>query len=56
MADDRLVREWLDKADEDLAFARANFEEGWNFHVPECFLYRSPLSGPLADALQSCRN
>jgi hypothetical protein len=28
MADDRLVREWLEKADEDLAFAQANFEVG----------------------------
>ena len=40
MADDRLVREWLDKADEDLAFARANFEEGWNFHAQICFHFQ----------------
>ena len=46
MADDRLVREWLDKADEDLAFARANFEEGWNFHAQVCIEARCPVHWP----------
>jgi HEPN domain-containing protein len=40
MADDRLVQEWLKKADEDLAFAQANFEESRNFHAQICFHFQ----------------
>ena len=49
MADPRIVREWLDKADEDFNFAKINLEERDNFY-PHC-LYRYPLSGSLADRL-----
>jgi HEPN domain-containing protein len=40
MADDRLIQEWMVKADEDLAFARVNFEEGRNFHAQICFHFQ----------------
>jgi HEPN domain-containing protein len=40
MADDRLIQEWLDKADEDLAFARVNFSEGKNFYAQICFHFQ----------------
>ena len=37
MADPKIVREWLHKADEDLNFARINLEEGNNFYAQICF-------------------
>jgi hypothetical protein len=39
MVDDRLFQEWLDKADEDLAFARVNFDEGKTFYAQICFYF-----------------
>lgn len=40
MPDDRLIREWIAKADEDLAFARVNFEEGRNYYAQICFHFQ----------------
>lgn len=37
MADPKIVREWLDKADEDLNFARSTFQEGNTFYAQICF-------------------
>ena len=37
MADPKIVREWLQKADEDLNFARLNLDEGNNFYAQICF-------------------
>ena len=40
MADNRLVLEWLNKADEDFEFAKVNFEEGRNFYPQICFHFQ----------------
>jgi HEPN domain-containing protein len=37
MADPTIVREWLDKADEDFNFAKINLEERDNFYPQICF-------------------
>jgi HEPN domain-containing protein len=37
MADPKIVREWLDKADEDFNFAKVNLEERDNFYPQICF-------------------
>lgn len=37
MADPKIVREWLDKADEDFAFANTNLEEGNRFYAQICY-------------------
>lgn len=37
MVDRVLVREWLEKAEEDLEFARINLEEGKVFFAQICF-------------------
>lgn len=37
MAEARLVREWLEKAADDFAFARVNLEEGKPFYAQICF-------------------
>lgn len=37
MADPKIVREWLDKADEDLNFARSTFQNGNTFYAQICF-------------------
>lgn len=37
MADQKVVREWLEKADEDFKFAEANLKEGSNFYAQICF-------------------
>ena len=37
MADQKLIENWLDKANEDLAFAKANLEEGLDFYTQICF-------------------
>jgi HEPN domain-containing protein len=37
MVDPKIVREWLDKADEDFNFARINLEERNNFYAQICF-------------------
>jgi len=40
MADPRVVKEWLDKADEDFQFAQANLSEGSNFYAQICFHFQ----------------
>lgn len=40
MADDRLVQEWLEKADDDLAFAQVNLEEGRTYYAQICFHFQ----------------
>lgn len=40
MADPKVVREWLIKADEDFDFARINLEEGTNFYAQICFHFQ----------------
>ncbi|MDP2277079.1 MAG: HEPN domain-containing protein, partial [Nitrospirota bacterium] len=40
MADVKVVREWLSKADEDLNFAKVNLEEGNNFYAQICFHFQ----------------
>jgi HEPN domain-containing protein len=37
MADIKIVREWLQKADEDFNFARANLDTGEDFYAQICF-------------------
>lgn len=37
MADSQVVGNWLDKADEDLAFAKASLEDGLEFYPQICF-------------------
>lgn len=37
MVDNQVIRNWLDKADEDLAFARASLQEGFEFYSQICF-------------------
>lgn len=37
MVDNQIVENWLDKADEDLAFAKASLEEGLEFYPQICF-------------------
>jgi HEPN domain-containing protein len=37
MVDDRIVREWVDKASEDFAFALVNLQEGKPFFSQICF-------------------
>jgi HEPN domain-containing protein len=37
MADPKIVREWLQKANEDLNFARINLQEGNNYYAQICF-------------------
>lgn len=37
MADPKVVNEWLNKADEDLNFAKANLKEKGNFYAQICF-------------------
>jgi HEPN domain-containing protein len=37
MVDATIVREWLDKADEDFEFARVNLQERKPFHAQICF-------------------
>lgn len=40
MADPSIVKEWLDKADEDLCFAEADLAEGSEFYSPICFHFQ----------------
>ncbi|MBI5233445.1 MAG: HEPN domain-containing protein [Deltaproteobacteria bacterium] len=40
MVDPQIVKEWLDKADEDFNFARVNLEEGKNFYAQICFHFQ----------------
>lgn len=37
MVDNQVIRNWLDKADGDLAFAKANLQEGLEFYPQICF-------------------
>jgi HEPN domain-containing protein len=37
MADPKIVREWLQKADEDLNFAKSNLQEENNYYAQICF-------------------
>jgi hypothetical protein len=37
MADPAIVKEWLDKGDEDLHFPEANLSEGSEFFAQICF-------------------
>lgn len=37
MADSQIIRNWLDKADDDLAFARASLQENLEFYPQICF-------------------
>lgn len=37
MVDNQVVGNWLDKADEDLAFAKASLQEGLEFYPQICF-------------------
>lgn len=37
MAEPEIVREWLNKADEDFNFAEVNLKEGNNFYAQICF-------------------
>jgi len=37
MVDDQIVANWLEKADEDLAFAKASLQEGLEFYPQICF-------------------
>jgi HEPN domain-containing protein len=40
MADPKVVKEWLCKADEDFNFARVNLEEGNDFYTQICFHFQ----------------
>lgn len=40
MADPAIVREWLDKADEDFLFAEANLRDGSEFYAQLCFHFQ----------------
>jgi HEPN domain-containing protein len=40
MADPAIVREWLEKADEDFNFADANLREGSGFYAQLCFHFQ----------------
>lgn len=40
MADPAVVREWLDKADEDFLFADTNLREGSVFYAQLCFHFQ----------------
>jgi len=40
MADPKVVKEWLDKADEDFNFARINLEEDNKFYSQICFHFQ----------------
>jgi len=40
MADPAVVKEWLDKADEDFLFAEANLREGSGFYAQLCFHFQ----------------
>jgi len=40
MADPRIVREWLSKADEDFTFAKINLEEDHKFYSQICFHFQ----------------
>lgn len=40
MADRSIIREWLDKADEDFRFAEANLKEGSDFFAQICFHFQ----------------
>lgn len=40
MADPAIVREWLDKAEEDFRFAEANLREGSEFYAQICFHFQ----------------
>ena len=37
MVDSVIIREWIDKADEDFKFAEVNLKERGNFFAPICF-------------------
>ncbi|MFA4917938.1 MAG: HEPN domain-containing protein [Thermodesulfovibrionales bacterium] len=43
MADPKIVKEWLHKADEDLNFAKINLEEGNNFYAQICFHFHQAV-------------
>lgn len=38
MVDSKLVAGWIEKADEDLKFAKVSLEEGLEFYPQICFL------------------
>jgi len=40
MADPTIVKEWLEKADEDFRFAEANLREGSEFYAQICFHFQ----------------
>lgn len=40
MADPAIVREWLEKADEDFQFAEANLRDGSEFYAQICFHFQ----------------
>ncbi len=40
MVEDEIIREWINKADEDFDFARINLEEGRNFFAQICFHFQ----------------
>lgn len=40
MADPKIVKEWLNKAEEDFNFAKVNLEEGNNFYAQICFHFQ----------------
>ncbi|MBI5286230.1 MAG: HEPN domain-containing protein [Deltaproteobacteria bacterium] len=40
MADPKVVKEWLNKADEDLNFAKINLKEENNFYAQICFHFQ----------------
>ncbi len=40
MADPAIVKEWLEKADEDFRFAEANLREGSEFYAQICFHFQ----------------
>ena len=40
MADPAIVREWLEKADEDFRFAEANLRDGSEFYAQLCFHFQ----------------
>lgn len=40
MADPSIVREWLEKADEDFRFAEANLRDGSEFYAQICFHFQ----------------
>lgn len=37
MVDSQIIRNWLDKADDDLAFAKASLQENFEFYPQICF-------------------